>query len=175
MSDTIILALIGAVVTLGGHFLDNYLRNRHPQQPSFQPSSYPPQIQPGATYSPPQIQPPVALGAVIRDAGLIILLTAISGFIIGLMSAETDLESLLPLLACFNLLILVVGFTVSASVADHGRWQHIGAVGVIVWLFGIINIPLGLANIATWLLSALFIAVCLVVGGSLSYVFKRRR
>jgi hypothetical protein len=112
-------------------------------------------------------------GAAIRDAGLILLLTAILGIIIGLASPNSDIESLLPLLALLNLLVLVVGFTVSAAVVNGARWQHIAAVGLLVWLFGIVNILLGLADTSTWLFSALFIAICVAVGGALSYLFKR--
>lgn len=172
---TVIVAIItvagGIITTLGGTLLNHYLNRRQPQQPDFYPSDLLSQIDLDPTYQSPQ--PSIALGAVVRDGGLILLLTAVGGLIIGLTSYTTDFESLLLLVACMNLLFLVVGFTISASVVGRGRWQHIAAVGLVVWLFGIINVLLGIGSIIDWIVSALLIAVCMGVGGALSYLFKR--
>lgn|GEM_PF-5926404 len=174
---TVIVAIItaagGVITTLGGTLLTHYLNRRQPQQPTSHPSDLLSQIKLDPTYQSPQPQPPIALGAVVRDAGLILILTAVAGLIIGLTSYTTDFESLLLLVACITLLFLVVGFTISASVVDRGRWQHIAAVGLMVWLFGIINVLVGIGSITDWFVSALLIAVCMGAGGALSYLFKR--
>jgi hypothetical protein len=48
------------------------------------------------------------------------------------------------------------------------RFNYLGYVGISVWLFGLINILIGLSNITQWVLSVIFVLICLAIGGGLS-------
>jgi hypothetical protein len=180
MDSAIIVALIGGIFTLLGTWLNYHLTSRSNRALISQPSpGSQPQAWPPSTVSPPQYQTParstpsIRIGAVVRDAGMILVFTAIAGFLIGIGAGTDDIGRLILLIALFNILALIVGFTISAALIDGERWQHIGAVAVGVWLFGLVNVFVEYVDILTWLSSALIIAICAAVGGLLSYIFKR--
>lgn len=117
----------------------------------------------------PDITPPPFLhGRVFVHAGLIILLTFIAGVVAGFVAAaqRISISKLSMILGLSNLFMISLGgFFVGLRVPRPDLPRHLGAVGLIVWLFGLLNVFLGYVNIEQFLLSALFIAVSLALGG----------
>jgi len=130
------------------------------------------------TTPPPIIQPPpsteqqVRVGPILRDILIIFVLTFIGGFVIGLASEPTSPRWILAIPAS-NLLLGTVGFVISGCLAVGNRWRHLAYVGLGVWLTGLINVLLFGFSIVLWFFSITFVALIMVLGGAISYVFKR--
>ena len=78
------------------------------------------------TTPPPIVQPPppaeqrVCVGPILRDIVIIVALTFIGGFVIGLAVAPTSSRGMLAI-AASNLLLGTVGFVISGCLAVRNR------------------------------------------------------
>jgi hypothetical protein len=113
----------------------------------------------------------IRIGPVLRDAGLIILGTGIVGFFLGYASGG-DMESVMMAAGWINVIGIIIGLMISGAVAQH-RWRHIFATAIMVWALSIVNVALGIVDTTTWIFAIFLVAICAIVGGALSYVFKR--
>ena len=122
---------------------------------------------------PSQPAPGVRVGAVVRDVVIVLLLTGIGGFIIGvaLRSPTPGTPQTLAAIGASNLLLSIIGFTISGVLARGARWRHLAIVATIVWLVSAVNVPT--VGLALWLAGAPLTAIIVAVGGALSYVFRR--
>lgn len=107
---------------------------------------------------------------IIRDALIIVILTAIGGFIIGISGAP-DSSAFLAIIVS-NILFTCVGFTISGAIAKINRFQHLFKVAICVWIFGLINIFFGLTFLS-WVFSSIFVLICMGIGGLASFIFVR--
>jgi hypothetical protein len=105
----------------------------------------------------------------LRDVIVLFLLTAIGGFLVGLAVPGNWRRS--PALLVSNLLFLVLGFAISASLARVNRWQHIAAVAAAVWVVSVLNIVLFGVTFVDWFLSLIGTGLTMAIGGGLSYLF----
>lgn len=127
---------------------------------------------------PPIVQPPpptdqqVRVGPILRDIVIIVALTFIGGFIVGVAGAPTSSRGMLAL-AASNLLLGTVGFVISGCLAVGSRWRHLGYVGLGVWLAGLMNVLFFGVGIVQWFFSIIAVALMMGVGGAISYVFKK--
>ena len=119
----------------------------------------------------PPTEQPVRIGPIIRDVVIIVALTAIGGFVIGLAGSLNSQRGMLAIIAS-NLLLGTIGFIISGCLASGNRWRHLVYVAVGVWLAGLMNLFFGI-NIIQWLFSVIFIALMMGLGGALSYIFRR--
>ena len=130
------------------------------------------------TTPPPIVQPPppteqrVCVGPILRDIVIIVALTFIGGFVIGLAVAPTSSRGMLAI-AASNLLLGTVGFVISGCLAVRNRWRHLPYVGLGVWLAGLMNVLFFGFGIVQWFFSIIAVALMMGIGGAISYVFKR--
>ena len=114
----------------------------------------------------------ISIGTIIRDVVIIVVLTAIGGFVIGLSGGLRSSTGMIAI-AVSNLLLGTVGFIISACLAHGNRWRHLWIVALGVWIFGIVNIMFFGFSIGQWIASAFAIALMTGAGGGLSYVFRK--
>ena len=112
------------------------------------------------------------VGPILRDIVIIVALTFIGGFVIGLAAAPTSSRGMLAI-AASNLLLGTVGFVISGCLAVGSRWRHLAYVGLGVWLAGLMNVLLFGFSIAQWFFGIIGVALMMGLGGAISYVFKR--
>jgi len=131
------------------------------------------------TITPPPIsQPPppteqgVRIGPILRDIVIIVALTFIGGFVIGLAAAPTSSRGMLAI-AASNLLLGTVGFVISGCLAVGSRWHHLAYVGLGVWVAGLLNVLLFGFGIVQWFFSVIAVVLMMGLGGAISYAFKR--
>ena len=130
----------------------------------------------------PQIENPLPVpqqglrwGPIIRDIVIICGLTFIGGFIVGVIFRPFSSGREWVLIVS-NMLLCTIGFVISGCLAVGNRWGHLAYVAFGVWLTNLINILLAgslLAGFITWFASSFFIALTMVFGGAISYVFKK--
>ncbi len=153
---TVISALIGGGFTLIGIRYKHHLENQQitsPSAPSF------------------AVTASVNIGAVIRDVGIIWLLTAAAGFIVGVATSPD--EEATAAVAFGNIIFGTIGFVISGSRVHGDRWKHLFAVAIALWLSGIINIFLLGMGFGYWIVSLFLILLMMATGGGISYVFNR--
>jgi hypothetical protein len=132
------------------------------------------------TPTPPLIVPPppaevrVRIGPIIRDVIIVWVLTGIGGFVAGVATggAQRDVHRFMLAIMFSNVLLGTVAFTIAGCLAPPGRWRHLGFVALGAWLTSLVNVAFGF-TFAQWLAGAIFMAVIMGLGGSISYVFKR--
>lgn len=115
---------------------------------------------------------------VFRDMAITLGLSFVGGFVLGFMRSPLGIswDAYEILIGASNLLsCLLGGFISGLSVPKHARLKHLQAVGLLVWLFGLINIALGVTDFAGFILSVLVIAACLALGGWSAGFFDKRQ
>ncbi len=111
---------------------------------------------------------------ILRDALIILILTFVGGFIIGLcrpMFKMSDQE-FMSLIGLSNLLFSVIGFTIAGSLSPNQRWKHLLLVTLCVWPMGLINLFFGIPVIQ-WVISILPLLITMAIGGAISYLFAK--
>jgi hypothetical protein len=136
----------------------------------FMENQTPPPLEP--VTQPPQQSGGVSVGTIIRDVVIVVVLTGIGGFVIGLSGGLRSSTGMIAL-AVSNLLLGTIGFIISGCLARENRWRHLWIVALGVWIFGIVNIVFFGFSIGQWIASAFAIALMTGAGGGLSYVFRR--
>jgi hypothetical protein len=117
----------------------------------------------------PALPPPplhdqrLRIGPIVRDVAVLCVLTAFVGFMTDSLIAA----------AISNLILAIIGFTISGCLASPRRWRHLSWVAFGVWLVHFKNVLFFDFSIRQWVGGGLIIAVMMCVGGGLSYVFKR--
>jgi hypothetical protein len=114
----------------------------------------------------------VSIGPIIRDTAIVVVFTAIGGFVIGLAGAFGTQRGMLAMIAS-NFLLGTIGFVVSGCLSRGNRWRHLSFVALGVWLFGLVNVAFFGFTIIQWIISSFAIAMMMGIGGALSYVFRR--
>ena len=107
-------------------------------------------------------------GKVFRNAAITIGLSFVGGFVIGFLKSASGIPggTYVILIGLSNLLSCTLGGLIAGlSVPKTFRIRHLQAVGVLVWLFGLINIPLGYNDFIGFIFSVVPVALCLALGG----------
>ncbi len=108
--------------------------------------------------------------AVIRDVLVIILLTSVGGFLVGILGVQQTRTR--TYLAAANIFFSVVGFTISGCMAKVDKSRHLFTVAIALWIVTITNVFLG-APFISWLLGILPILLMMAIGNALSSFFVR--
>lgn len=113
------------------------------------------------------------LKAVIRDVAIVFFLTAIGGFMVGVFIGLTKKQELfMPLIALSNMVLGVIGFAISGYLTPRNRWNHLAWVMLITWVASLINLLFGF-SFAQWLAGGIFTVLMMLIGGGISFLFKR--
>lgn len=132
---------------------------------------------PPIALSPPPIALGVRIGLIVRDVLIVYVLTYMGGFVVGVATGDglqVDAQKAELALVAATILFGTVGFTIAGCLSPPGRWRHLGVVGVVCWLCsGLINVAFNIATVEESIYSGIVIPFLMLVGGSLSYVFKR--
>ncbi|MFC1764681.1 hypothetical protein ACFL6U_21755 [Planctomycetota bacterium] len=110
-------------------------------------------------------------GAIIRDIVIIWILTALAGFVIGIMGTEN--ERFMLAIAFANMLFGSVGFCISGCLAKINRWKHLNHVALGVWLVGLVNVIIGPFPIRSWFFGIIALYIMMGLGGATSYLFVK--
>jgi hypothetical protein len=115
------------------------------------------------------------ISSVIRDVIIVWVLTAAGGFVVGFAAGVLQLKPPLAMLALIasNFLLGTVAFTIVGCLAPLSRWRHLGFVALGAWFTSLINVVFFGVTIPQWVAGAIFMAIIMGIGGSLSYLFKR--
>ena len=160
--------IIGGIFTLLGIWLTNYLQTRSKPLQSI-PSTT--ETQSSSTAAP--ATPSLRLGHVIRDIGIIWILTGLAGFVIGMAAGNVDSTQSVTALGLANIIFGSIGFAISGSLARSNRWKHLIAVAIGVWLTSFINVFLVGVSVGQWIISIFLVLVMMGIGGLISYIFNR--
>jgi hypothetical protein len=132
------------------------------------------------TTTPPPIVPPapptdqrVRIGPILRDVVIIVMLTFIGGFVIGLAGTPPTSSRGMLAIAASNLLLGTIGFAISGCLAVGNRWRHLGYIALGVWLAGLLNVMFFGFSVAEWFFSVIAVAMMMGIGGAISYLFKK--
>jgi hypothetical protein len=112
--------------------------------------------------------------AVARDVVIVVVLTFLVGFVVGLFGASPDPVAI----AVSNLFLGVVAFTISGRLARGNRWLHLLVMAIGVWLLSLTTVllpslRLGSMSLVWWIISVIPISLAASLGGGLSYLFVR--
>jgi peptidoglycan/LPS O-acetylase OafA/YrhL len=103
-------------------------------------------------------------GGILRDVGMIWLLTATSGFVVGFygLSAFDNPR----LIGIFEFPFIAVGFAMSGARTPARRWRHLLADSLVLWASALINVPFGFVHPRAWLfrMPVLILLACLIGG-----------
>lgn len=109
-----------------------------------------------------------------RDVAIIFILTAIGGFIIGMVNAFSGGPLSIVWLAVSNLIFGSAGFAYSAYKVSAHRWAHLVAVAIGVWILSLMNPLLGLTTFTDWLFGIIAILLFMGIGGGIGIALARR-
>jgi hypothetical protein len=115
----------------------------------------------------------VRVGPVLRDVAMILVLTAMGGFVAGVAGHRGDPASSMLALMVSNLFFITLGFTISGCLATGNRWRHLAYVALGAWAASIMNVLFFGLTVEQWMLSAFLMAFLMAMGGGLSFLFKR--
>jgi hypothetical protein len=115
---------------------------------------------------------PVNTKTIARDVLIIFGLTFLSGFIVGLSGALNG-EMYLVAIAAGNLLVSVMGFTISGALARTDRFKHLLKVALGLWFLNLVNVLFVGVTLTQWVLSIAVIFVAMGIGGLLSFLFVK--
>jgi uncharacterized protein YacL len=168
-------AIVAIIQVIGG-LLGVWLGHRLQKQQTVES----PRLQKQQTVESPVVQnhvSPVYItasrAAVIRDVGVLLLLTALGGVIIATAKPGTNFEENIAAMALSNMIFGTIGFTISGSRITGNRWRHLFIVAVVLWLVSLLNVLLLGVDIITWFYAIPSILVMMGIGGALSYRFNR--
>jgi hypothetical protein len=115
--------------------------------------------------------------AVARDVFIIALLTFAAGFLTDvMMSGRERTPEYAGAMALWLLALQTFGFTILACLSHENRWKQLFAVVVVVGILGVMKVLfLDDRRLRTWLPTFLIVVLTAIVGGALSYTFKRER
>jgi hypothetical protein len=172
--EAVVSGLIGGVFTLTGIWYTHHLQNQQ-RVLQFESSSAAGQSTGSVGGLPPAAMTlPVNLGAVLRDVGIIWLLTAAAGVMLGIaMVGVTDPDAVLAAMGFGNIIFGTIAFVISGARAGRKRWKHLWAVALMQWVSALINIPLIDASIGQWILALPLLMIMMSIGGAFSYLFNR--
>jgi len=123
--------------------------------------------------------PPSFLNAkVFRNAAITLGLSFLGGFLVGMARGMGGFstDSYWFLVGASNLLSCTLGGVISGlSVPRETLVRHLQAVGLLVWLFGLVNVAMGITDFAGFIFSSVFVAACLALGGWISGFFASRK
>jgi hypothetical protein len=129
----------------------------------------------------PQESPPEVSffnGKVFRNAAITIGLSFVGGFLIGILRSMGgfSMNSYILLIGASNLFSITLGGVISGlSVPRESLVRHLQAVGLLVWLFGLVNVALGITDFAGFIFSSVFVAACVALGGWISGLLANPR
>ena len=104
----------------------------------------------------------------LRDAAIIAALTVVGGFLGKKFTPENA-----TLQNAVVMFMGILGFMIIGGTTKHKRIKYLPIVALIVWLINFANVAIGWATIQDWILSALGIAIWMLLGWALSYIFVR--
>jgi hypothetical protein len=125
----------------------------------------------------PQIKP-FFNGKVFRNAAITIGLSFVGGFLVGMARGMGgfSMNSYILLIGASNLFSITLGGVISGlSVPRESLVRHLLAVGLLVWLFGLLNVALGIIDFEGFIFSIVVVAACLALGGWISGLFANPR
>ena len=115
---------------------------------------------------------------VFRNAAITIGLSFVGGFLIGILRSMGgfSMNSYILLIGASNLFSITLGGVISGlSVPRESLVRHLQAVGLLVWLFGLVNVALGITDFAGFIFSSVFVAACVALGGWISGLLANPR
>lgn len=104
----------------------------------------------------------------LRDAVIIAVLTQV-GFVLELSGMKVAPENNDAVVMFMGIL----GFTIIGSTTKHKRIEYLPLVALILWLINLFNVAKGWLTFQGWILSALGIAIWMLLGWAFSYIFVR--
>ena len=118
----------------------------------------------------------IRVGSIVRDVGIVWILTGIGGFIVGFATGgrQQDPQGFILAVIASNFMLGTVAFTIVGCLAPAERWRHLGFVAIGAWLISIVNVLFLGVTVPQWIFGALFMAFIMGFGGAISYVFKKR-
>lgn len=116
--------------------------------------------------------------AVLRDAAIIFILTALSGAVVGIYHASLGGDAPIPAreapaIAFGNIAFTTVGFIISGCLSKKHRFKHGLRVTLALWILSLGNVFLFGVTLASWIISPVVILPCMVVGVGISFLFAK--
>ncbi|MEM8779305.1 MAG: hypothetical protein AAGF26_10625 [Cyanobacteria bacterium P01_G01_bin.49] len=112
---------------------------------------------------------------ILRNSVIVLGLTALGGFIIGIASTSSPGGIPLAALAVSNLLFSIVGFFICGCITTQERWKYLSYTAIVVWLISFVNLFfMGSAvNVGHWLIGLPLTFILMLIGGGISTLFVK--
>ena len=122
-------------------------------------------------------RPSISALGVLRDVLIVYGLTFLGGCIIGIMFAirngrAPEVRDFGVGIQILEVLLLILGFTISGCLARGNRWVHLSVVALIIWGLGFTNVLYLGQSIAHWIANSFIIAMAMGMGAGLSFLVK---
>jgi hypothetical protein len=108
----------------------------------------------------------------LRDAAIIYGLTVVGGFILGFSGIKVAPETMV-FYNVMGMFMGILGFTIIGCTTKHNRVKYLPIVVLILWLITFSNVAMGVITSWNWVLSIYGMAIWMLLGGGLSYIFVR--
>ena len=109
--------------------------------------------------------------ATIIEALIIYGLSIVLGFVVGVLIKDTATKFIASGLT--NIVAVICGSFFVGMRTTQNYWRHLCHVGLLIWIFGILNVALGVATPSTWFFSLIWIALFMAIGGGLRLLLPR--
>lgn len=108
--------------------------------------------------------------ALLRDTAIIMGLTFLGGFILGVVFAlaKVDSERMVWAMAASNMIWGTAGFFIAAMLTRQNRWAHLWQVSLAVWVLSLMNVLIMGATLAQWVGGLVFILLMMGIGGGIA-------
>lgn len=136
----------------------------------------PPQLLSYASPPPRRMPEHVRPWPVLRDIGIIFALTLFGGCVFGMMGVNPKSLPAAIALDAGNLIVTTAGFLLSGCRSPKGnRWSHLLCVALGVWACGLVKAIYEVNWLLPWLLSSMYVAFTMAIGGLLSMLLVKQR
>ena len=113
---------------------------------------------------------------VFRDAAITISLSFVGAFlvVVGMIRGigGFSMNGYIILAKSSGMVSITLGIIISGlGVPQKSKAKHLQAVGLLVWLSGLLNVALGITDFGGFILSSVFVASYIALGGWISRLF----
>jgi len=109
--------------------------------------------------------------AIIRDTAIVMGLTFLGGFVVGLGKPVDSATAI----ASSNFIFSIVGFFIAGCLTKFSRFSHLTKVVFAVWLASLVNVIFFGITPVIWAAGLIFLFVTMGIGGGLSLLVVKQQ
>ena len=114
-------------------------------------------------------------GVLLRDIGIVFVLSCIGGLIVGASNPYGTATEKMAGMVIANIFSITGGFVIVGCLTKENRWAHLVRVAVGAWLTGLLGVVFGITTVLQWLGGVVVIFLFMGLGGWISSFLSSRR